>query len=259
MSRWSKLRYLPPNAITAASLLLGFASVMRSAAGDFRLAAWMILWGVLLDKLDGTAARLLRATSDFGVQFDSFADFVVFGVAPAALVYFRLSSLGLSHEWVVLGGAGFFVLCTAARLARFNVTTPPMSDRYFYGVPTTMMGAVLGSSYLTWDKYGLDRNLLAAAPFVLVACGVLMVSTVKLPKLAMRDNKALNIFQIANILAAYTFGPLCMFPEYLLSIALVYLTVGLGWCALHPPRSAIAVDASEAEPEPTSEEPAAAA
>jgi CDP-diacylglycerol--serine O-phosphatidyltransferase len=64
-----------PNGFTALSLLLGLGSVVKSAEGDFRLAAWMIPWGVLLDKLDGSAARLLDATSKFGVELDSFADF----------------------------------------------------------------------------------------------------------------------------------------------------------------------------------------
>ena len=76
-------RYLVPNGCTATSMLFGLASVMCSAQGAFDLAAWMILWGVLLDKLDGVTARLMKATSEFG------ADFVVFGIAPGALIYFR--------------------------------------------------------------------------------------------------------------------------------------------------------------------------
>ena len=82
-------KYFVPNAFTALSMLFGLASMTMSAAGNFQLAAWMILWGVLLDKLDGTAARLMHASSEFGVQFDSFADFVVFGIAPAGLFYFN--------------------------------------------------------------------------------------------------------------------------------------------------------------------------
>ena len=87
-------KYFVPNGFTALSMLFGLASVATSAAAyvdhvagrpsadQFVLAAWMVCWGVLLDKLDGTSARLMKATSAFGVQFDSFADFVAFGIAP---------------------------------------------------------------------------------------------------------------------------------------------------------------------------------
>ena len=74
-------RYIVPNGFTALSMLFGFASIAASAEGSYVIAAWMIVWGVLLDKLDGTAARLLDACSDFGMEFDSFADFVVFGAS----------------------------------------------------------------------------------------------------------------------------------------------------------------------------------
>src|SRR5690348_1045570 len=115
------LKYFVPNAFTALSLLLGLASVVCSAQGDFTLAAWMILWGTLLDKVDGSAARLLGATSQFGVEFDSFADFVSFGVAPAALFYFRLA--GVVPRPLAAVAAGLHAVALAVRLARFNIMT----------------------------------------------------------------------------------------------------------------------------------------
>ena len=75
MIKANQLRYLIPNGFTAASMVLGVISAYLSAHDHFTLAAWMITWGVLLDKLDGSAARLFNASSGFGVQFDSFADF----------------------------------------------------------------------------------------------------------------------------------------------------------------------------------------
>ena len=74
----NKLKYLVPNSLTAFSMLLGLISTYYSTQGHYDLAAWMILWGVLLDKLDGTSARLLNASSKFGAELDSFADFVTF-------------------------------------------------------------------------------------------------------------------------------------------------------------------------------------
>jgi CDP-diacylglycerol---serine O-phosphatidyltransferase len=243
-----KLRYLPPNAITAASLLLGLASVMHASTGDFRLAAWMVLWGVLLDKLDGLTARLLKATSSFGVQFDSFADFVVFGIAPAALLSFKLASVG-SSTTLVLAAGGVYVVCTGARLARFNVSTPPLGDRIFYGIPTTVVGALIASAYLTWDKYGLDPAWLAASPHVLFAGGALMVSTIKLPKLQLRRILVVDAFQVVNIAAVYTCGPLRIFPEYLFGVAVLYVVLGVGYYALRPPRVEASAPEAEGAPE----------
>lgn len=233
-----KLKYLVPNGVTAASLVLGLVSTTRSAAGDYDLAAWMIVWGVLLDKLDGSAARLLKASSGFGVQFDSFADFVVFGIAPASLVYQRLTALGAmegAYAVLVWVSAGAYVLATAGRLARFNITTPPLGDRYFYGVPTTMMGAIVAGAYLTWSKYALDPALLHAAPALLMAGAVLMVSSFKLPKLKVQKSLVVNIVQFGIVAAAYVLGPLRLMPELLLSCGLFYLVFGMALGALFAP------------------------
>jgi CDP-diacylglycerol--serine O-phosphatidyltransferase len=229
------LRYFVPNGFTALSLLLGLGSVAMSAAGDFRLAAWMVLWGVLLDKLDGTAARLLGATSKFGVEFDSFADFVVFGIAPAALVYFRLLATGEFVGWqrtAVMVVSGVYALSLAIRLARFNVMTG--GESVFFGIPGTLMGAIIASGYLTWDKYRLAEGLIHHAPWVLVAGAVLMVSTVRLPKLKLRKNKAMNALQVVNVGLVYAFGPLMLFPEYLLGCALLYAVGGVLYCLARP-------------------------
>ena len=97
------LRFLVPNACTAFSMLLGLASVYASVNNQFDLAAWMVLWGVLLDKLDGTFARLLKASSGFGAQFDSFADFVSFGIAPAMLLLCAFGSASTAYPTVPQG------------------------------------------------------------------------------------------------------------------------------------------------------------
>ena len=92
------LRYIVPNSFTALSLVFGLVSIVASSSGNYQLASWLILWGVLLDKLDGASARLLNASSEFGVQFDSFADFVVFGIAPASLIYNRFWLIALDFR-----------------------------------------------------------------------------------------------------------------------------------------------------------------
>jgi CDP-diacylglycerol--serine O-phosphatidyltransferase len=237
------LKYVVPNAFTAASLVLGLASIACSARGDHELAAWMILWGTLLDKADGTAARLLGATSKFGVEFDSFADFVSFGVAPAALFYFKLGG-----SVPVAVTAGLYVVALAARLSRFNITTG--GESVFHGAPGTLVGAVLASAFLAFDKHHLLPAILAYSPAALAAGAVLMVSTLRIPKLKMRKSKAWNAFQIANLVAGYVLGPLRLFPEYMFTAACVYLVGGLLVGALMPAEEAPAEPAPAPAPAP---------
>lgn len=229
------LRYFVPNSFTGLSLLLGLASVTMSAQGDYHLAAWMILWGVLLDKLDGTAARLMNATSKFGVEFDSFADFVVFGIAPAALAYYRLLATGHFVGWQkhgLMAAAGLYALALAVRLSRFNITTG--GESHFVGLPGTLLGATIASSYLTWEKYGLAPDLILYLPGFLVISAFLMVSNVRLPKIKLRKSKVFNVFLGANLVVGYICGPLMLFPEYLLACAVTYTVGGVIFCLLHP-------------------------
>lgn len=239
------LRYFVPNAFTALSLLLGLASISMSAQGDFRLAAWMILWGVLLDKLDGTAARLMKATSKFGVEFDSFADFVVFGIAPAALVYYRLLATGHIVGWHksgIMAASGIYALALAVRLSRFNITTG--GESIFFGLPGTLLGAAIASGYLVWEKHGLPESMLRYVPAFLVVAAVLMVSNVRLPKIKLRKSKAFNVFLGANLVFGYICGPLMLFPEYLLACAVTYTVGGVIYCLLNPEQSPASDDVS---------------
>lgn len=234
----SKLRYLVPNSFTAMSLIIGLASIVQSTQGKYELAAWMILWGVLLDKLDGTSARLLDASSEFGAQMDSFADFVSFGIAPAALFFFGLREVefsGIVHYGWLMSACGIYVVAVAARLARFNVGEPPNGHLMFYGIPTTFMGALLASGYLSWDKFHLGSGYMAPIPFVLLILSFAMVSNVKLPKLKVRKNMLLNAFQMVNVLFAYIVAPLQILPEILFLQCVFYVTTGVIWYAIKPP------------------------
>lgn len=258
-------KYFVPNSFTALSMLFGLASVVTSSLGfsneltapgtgidQFRLAAWLICWGVLLDKLDGSAARLMHASSEFGVQFDSFADFVVFGIAPAALVYARLSTLHdvPVNRILLLVGAGFFVVATAVRLARFNISEMPGGDKIFYGIPTTLCGAFVAASYLVWDNHDLDPKMLKSMSGLLLFLGFAMVSNVRLPKLKPRKNKAFNLFQAANIVAVYVLVALRMVPEYMFALILLYVVVGISWAFLNPPAELLEAEAADAEAPP---------
>ena len=232
-------KYLVPNACTALSLLLGLAAVVLSASGDFQLAAWLILWGVLLDKLDGAAARFLGASSEFGAEMDSFADFVSFGLAPSALLFFGLTGgvIDAEGEGTVAGACAVYALAIAIRLARFNVSEPEGSKLFFFGVPTTLCGALLASGWLTADAYGVEALVSPLYPAILIVLGALMVSNVRMPKFSLRWSKPVNAFQVVNLVVAYILVPLQMYPEYLFGLCASYVVIGMVWGVLYADRA----------------------
>lgn len=135
--------YILPNLFTSASMFAGFMGLIWSAQGDFYKAGIAVLVSAVLDALDGRVARLTNTASEFGVQFDSLADLVAFGVAPAFLMYqMSLKAFGR----VGLAIAFMFAACCALRLARFNVaaaTNEPSNKKFFIGVPAPAAGCSL--------------------------------------------------------------------------------------------------------------------
>ncbi|MBS9780207.1 MAG: CDP-diacylglycerol--serine O-phosphatidyltransferase, partial [Moraxellaceae bacterium] len=122
--------YFIPNLITTLSLLSGFFSIILSSQGAFFKACCAIFLSAILDGMDGRVARFLNAQSPFGEQFDSLADMLAFGVAPAILIYnFSLQSLGR----IGIACAFIFTACAAFRLARFNVQIGTVDKKYFIG------------------------------------------------------------------------------------------------------------------------------
>jgi CDP-diacylglycerol---serine O-phosphatidyltransferase len=242
-----------PNALTAASLLCGLGSIFLTVEGRFVDAAWLSLYCVLFDKLDGFAARLLHAQSRFGTEFDSFADFVGFGVAPAALLvgfFTAHPEYGLASglaRLALLGSVALFVMAVAGRLARYNLSQP--DRRFFFGLPTTLCGAIVMTFLLVCIKYGpdgesstdprlLDGLRIGAAalqsfPVILVVLAALMLSRLRLPKLTLRERKVWNWFQGINVVGVYGFGAIRWLPEYLLALGLGYAAIGLLVGALH--------------------------
>ncbi|MCB0419345.1 MAG: CDP-diacylglycerol--serine O-phosphatidyltransferase, partial [Bdellovibrionales bacterium] len=121
-----------PSVFTTGNLFFGFHAIVSSVAGDYLTAAYSILIAGLFDVLDGAIARLTRTPSQFGVEYDSIADVVSFGVAPALMVYFgALTTLGRLGNAL----AFFYLACAALRLARFNCS-PDFPKTYFMGLPS---------------------------------------------------------------------------------------------------------------------------
>jgi CDP-diacylglycerol--serine O-phosphatidyltransferase len=167
--------YILPNLFTSAGLFAGFYSVIATLNHDYRIAAVMILVSMLCDTLDGRIARLTRSASSFGVQYDSLADMIAFGVAPGILVYtWALRPWG---RWGWLA-ATLYVTCGALRLARFNVQVGSVERRHFVGLPIPAAAAVIASTVLFYYyRHGQgDPNKHVFMLLLIYAVAGLMVS-----------------------------------------------------------------------------------
>lgn len=132
--------YLLPTMITLSSMFCGFYSIVAAINGDYKKAALVLIAAAVFDILDGKIARLTNSVSQFGIEMDSLADLLSFGMAPALLIYLsKLQPLG-KIGWM----AGFlFVACGAMRLARHNVIAKTSSDKSFVGLPIPAAGGVI--------------------------------------------------------------------------------------------------------------------
>jgi CDP-diacylglycerol--serine O-phosphatidyltransferase len=233
------LRYTIPNSFTALSLLLGIASIITTQLGGreyLELAGWMIVWCGLLDTMDGVAARVLKATSSFGAEFDSMADLVAFGVAPAILVLNAGVQIGgiefaSGQFWVLAIAAGAFALAGALRLARFNLPTAKPERGWFVGVPITAAGGGMCSSLVLvlvhHEQIAIGMPLSLYLPVLLFVLALLMVSRIRFPKAVKRKSPLINTFQVINIVLIIYCGVTRSWPEYLFAIGIFLLVAGI--------------------------------
>jgi CDP-diacylglycerol--serine O-phosphatidyltransferase len=180
LSKRDRLRVTAPSVFTTANMGCGFASVLLAFREQFGWAAGILVLAVVLDMADGFVARKVGATSPFGVQLDSMADLISFGMAPAVLVH-----TWTLDAWPVAAWAGAFLwlACAAFRLARFNVTVDPMADkRYFVGLPSPGAAAVVIATILALDGPDVGPRVgeVALLPVaVSVVPALLMVGSVR--------------------------------------------------------------------------------
>lgn len=162
-----------PNMMTLGNLYCGFLSIGFAAYGQYNNAAILIIIGMMLDSMDGRAARMLKVDSTLGKELDSLADVVTFGVAPSFLVYYTYF-----YQFGMIGMAvsGLFPLFGAFRLARFNISSSKVSMNYFIGVPITAAGGIL--AILTLFGHRIP-NIITTVVFT--ALCFLMVSRIRIP------------------------------------------------------------------------------
>jgi CDP-diacylglycerol--serine O-phosphatidyltransferase len=168
--------YLIPNLLTTGNLFSGFYAMISVFNADYLHAAMAILVAMAFDVLDGKSARLTKTTSRFGVEYDSLADVVSFGVAPALLIYsWALSSYG-RMGWVA---AFLFLACGTLRLARFNVQVGTIESKHFVGLPIPAAAGVI-ASLVVMDHHILRMGAEVKPLLILgliYALAFLMVST----------------------------------------------------------------------------------
>lgn len=165
--------YLLPTIFTIGNLFFGFYSLVLAFRGDFERAALMIVVAGVLDGLDGRIARLTGTTTEFGNQFDSLADVVSFGVAPALLVY-RWALLPLGRiGWLV---TFLFLVCAAMRLARFNIQSSVGDKRFFAGLPSPSAAGALACVVFAFPLSPEFGWVPISAAILIATLGLLMVS-----------------------------------------------------------------------------------
>ncbi|QIR15512.1 CDP-diacylglycerol--serine O-phosphatidyltransferase [Shewanella aestuarii] len=169
--------YLLPNLFTTAGLFSGFYAIIASMNGNFEAAAIAVFVAMICDGLDGRVARMTNTQSDFGAEYDSMADMVSFGMAPAILAYnWALNDIGK------IGWFAAFIYCAAAalRLARFNTQVGIADKRYFQGLASPAAAAVIAGSIWSGTSYDIDPNNISyLVAFVTALMGLLMVSNFK--------------------------------------------------------------------------------
>jgi CDP-diacylglycerol--serine O-phosphatidyltransferase len=221
--------FLLPSAFTIGNLFLGFYAVIVALGGRFETAGVCILVAGILDSLDGRIARMTGTESEFGREFDSLADVVTFGVAPAVVAYLWGLIEMRRAGWLV---PLFFLVATATRLARFNVQAARCDSRWFVGLPCPAAAGAVASFLLVAPDPDWRPWLIGLVAGGLVGLGVLMVSTFRYWSFKSLDLARPRSYRTALPIAAAILL-LAFYPEaFLPVVASLYALSGpLGWLA----------------------------
>ncbi|MDO8733636.1 MAG: CDP-alcohol phosphatidyltransferase family protein [Elusimicrobiota bacterium] len=227
--------YIIPSIFTVANIVAGFFSLHFSISSNFSAAAWAIIVAILMDIADGRVARAMHAESSFGVELDSLADFLSFGVAPSVLMY-QLVLNGMGKIGFVI--AVFFVIASALRLARFN-SVACVEDKvatHFEGFPTTAAGGIIASFVLSYELFEQGTELTAkniklltkkmplffdAMPFLMVLISIFLISKIKYSNFKKLNFSKPHSFQllvllIVSIILIFTYPQNTIFIIYIL-------------------------------------------
>jgi CDP-diacylglycerol--serine O-phosphatidyltransferase len=232
--------YLLPSLFTLGNMFCGYLCILYAIRGEFEVAAPFIGLAVVLDMLDGRIARMTKTESAFGVEFDSLADVISFGVAPAVLVF----TWGLAPLQRLGWAVGFiYVAATAIRLARFNIQTGSNVDkRYFVGLPCPAAAAVSASTVFFYTEGFKQPQSAVIALAVVLVPAFLMVTTIRFRSFKTFDLRARRSYKVL-VLIVIAYAALQIRPPVLLIvISYTYLLsglVGLAWSRLKRRRTPV--------------------
>ncbi len=229
--------YIIPTSLTVLNVFFGFMAILLSirasqaallgntddASHLFKRACWAILIAAVFDTFDGLVARAMKATSEFGKEYDSLADVVTFGTAPAILIY----NWGL-HLWGRLGAgiAFLFLVAGSLRLARFNISTAKTDHRYFVGLPIPA-GALTVAAIINYAPMPVaDRRFAAVMLLVTALLAFAMVSTIRYRSQKYASLQKERSFTYVILLAVFLVVLLRWPDEFLFVLAISYLVSG---------------------------------
>ncbi len=223
-----KGRLALPGAFTSGNLFFGFYSIVEAIRMDLVTASWLVIAGAVLDFVDGKVARLSKGHSRFGMELDSLADVVTFGVAPSVIMFSYFLRTRGEWSWLLAFG---FLFAGVLRLARYNVEDPGPGKRAFNGLPIPIAGMFLVSflpfsTTAFYARYFGDVNNEKFLSVSIVLTSILMISNIQYPTFpALRGR---GIFSIVAIVSLLLFG-IAVFtvPEHLFFIfAFIYIVAG---------------------------------
>ncbi len=228
--------YILPNLITTANIVCGFLSMIHSIQGDFNRACWLIIVAAIFDSLDGRVARMAKATSAFGVQYDSLSDLTSFGIAPAIMLYsfalHDLSRFGIS-------AAAFYCVCAALRLARFNVSAEEKDPTklkkirkgYFQGMPSPASAGIIVTSVMLQLETGIfsGRTLNVFMAIIGLLLALLMVSNIPFPSFKDLNWRSKGKAWILLIPVVFILSAIQMPEITLFAAGFSYLVIGMIW------------------------------
>ncbi|MBP8081460.1 MAG: CDP-diacylglycerol--serine O-phosphatidyltransferase [Arenimonas sp.] len=223
--------YLLPNLLTTCGLFSGFYAILAAASGHFDHACLAVFVAGVFDGVDGRVARLTGTSSEFGVQYDSLADLVSFGMAPA-LVMYHWALVGMKADGPLAaklgwGAAFLYVACAALRLARFNTQVGVVDKRWFIGLNSPSSAAVMMAFVWSMNEFGFSgENLRYAATALTIACGLLMVSRIRYTSFK-GDRKNERVpFWVMLLIVLFLVALLIDAPRVLLVVASAYALSG---------------------------------
>jgi CDP-diacylglycerol---serine O-phosphatidyltransferase len=221
--------YLLPNLFTTGGLFAGFYAVIAALRGDFESAPIAILAALLLDGLDGRIARMTNTQSKFGAEFDSLADMVSFGVAPALVMFsFALGDLG-KFGW---SAAFIYVACAALRLARFNTQIDTADKNFFTGLASPSAACIIVSAVWVCSDLGWVGADLPGEIAVVLGCMTAIVGILMIANFPYYSFKGIDFHGrvpfVVMILVVLVFGLVTLDPPLILLIA------SLGYAASGP-------------------------